>query len=308
MAANHITQQAPNKRFRMFDTAESAGLWFDIFSGVLLLGAFFVLLGTWGTIKTGAIKEKFSDERVEANEAETKRAIADSDIAKEGTAKANERIAELSTRAEELRRAAAESNAALGVAQADIAKANEHAATLAIELERAKNDAKQIDANLLNEQRLTARERLRLERIERAVLPRRINFARTSELVSQLKGLGPLNIAVVDGLEPELFAEDFLTLFRNAEIMGSFIKLPAGPPRLGVTAYLAGSGVAAAAVLTQVGLVAGTISGITPTGLEILPKDQTTIVIGENDWRFRGADGQPGEGADEHGRPVPAPQ
>jgi hypothetical protein len=122
MAANHIKQQAPNKRFRMFDTAESAGLWFDIFNGVLLFGAFLVLVGTWGTIKTAAIKEQFSDERIAANEAETKRAVADSDAAREGTAKANERIAELSTQAEQLRK--------------DTAVSNERAAQLKLLLEK----------------------------------------------------------------------------------------------------------------------------------------------------------------------------
>jgi hypothetical protein len=122
MAANQTKQQIPNKRFKMFDTAELAGLWFDIFNGVLLLGAFLVLLGTWGTIKTGAIKEKFSDERVAANEAETKRAVADSDAAKEGTAKANERIAELSTQAEQLRKDTAEANAQALEAQVALEK------------------------------------------------------------------------------------------------------------------------------------------------------------------------------------------
>jgi hypothetical protein len=97
----------------MFDSAESAGLWFDIFNGVLFLGALFVTIGTWGTIKTAGIKEKFSDERVAANEVETKRAIAESDSAKQGTAKANERIAELSTQAEQLRKDTAEAQLAL---------------------------------------------------------------------------------------------------------------------------------------------------------------------------------------------------
>jgi hypothetical protein len=106
----------------MFDTAESASLWFDIFNGVLLLGAFLVLVGTWGTIKTAAIKEKFSDERTAANEAETKRAVADSDTAKEGTAKANERIAELSKQAEQLRKGTSEANAKAAEAQLALEK------------------------------------------------------------------------------------------------------------------------------------------------------------------------------------------
>lgn len=98
MTADQTTQKAANKRSsksRMFESPEAANLWFDIFNGVLLTGAFLVAVGTWGTIKTASIKERFSDDRVSANEVETKRAIADSDSAKEGTAKANERIAGL---------------------------------------------------------------------------------------------------------------------------------------------------------------------------------------------------------------------
>jgi hypothetical protein len=106
----------------MFDTADSAGFWFDIFNGVLLLGAFLVLVGTWGTIKTSAIKERFADERTVANEAETKRAIADSDAAKEATAKADQRNAELTTQAEQLRKHTADANARAAEAKLELEK------------------------------------------------------------------------------------------------------------------------------------------------------------------------------------------
>lgn len=99
----------------MFKSPEAANLWFDIFNGVLLTGAFLVAVGTWGTIKTASIKERFSDERVSTNELETRRAVADSDTAKEGTAKAHERIAELST-------LSAEANARALEAQAQLAR------------------------------------------------------------------------------------------------------------------------------------------------------------------------------------------
>jgi hypothetical protein len=80
----------------MFDSSEAANLWFDIFNGVLFTGALLVAVGTWGTIRTANLKEKYSDERISANEAETRRAVSESDKA----------------------------NAALGIAQADIAKAH----------------------------------------------------------------------------------------------------------------------------------------------------------------------------------------
>jgi hypothetical protein len=92
----------------MFDSPESASLWFDIFNGVLFTGALLVTIGTWGTIKTAGIKERLSDERIAANEAETKRAIADSDSAKEGAARAHERIAELTTQGDVARKETAQ--------------------------------------------------------------------------------------------------------------------------------------------------------------------------------------------------------
>jgi hypothetical protein len=117
MAKQPNQAAVPNRKSRMFDTPESAGLWFDVFNGILLFGAFLVFVGTWGTIKTAGIKERFSDDRVMANEAETRRAVADSDAAREGSAKANERVAELSTQAEQLRRGTAEANARAAEAQ-----------------------------------------------------------------------------------------------------------------------------------------------------------------------------------------------
>ena len=115
MAADQTKQQAAKRAFKMFETAESAGLWFDIFNGVLLFGAFLVFVGTWGTIKTSSVKERFSNERVALNEAETKRAVAESDKANAELEKARVNIA---------------------TADAEAAKANERAAELRLELDR----------------------------------------------------------------------------------------------------------------------------------------------------------------------------
>jgi hypothetical protein len=84
----------------MFDTPESANFWFNVSNSILVIGALAVAIGTYGAISTAYKKEKFSDERIAANEAETKRAAAESDKA----------------------------NAALEIAKADIAKANAEAA------------------------------------------------------------------------------------------------------------------------------------------------------------------------------------
>lgn len=99
----------------MFDVSLPwANFWYDVFNVILFAGAFAVAVGTYGSIKMGAVKERFADERISQNESETKRAIADSDIAKEGTFKSAERIAELQAESEK--------------ARADIAMANARAA------------------------------------------------------------------------------------------------------------------------------------------------------------------------------------
>ena len=87
----------------IFETPEAAAFWFNTYSWLLFLGAFAVALGTYGTIISGSAKERFADERIIANEAETKRAIADSNAAKEGTARANERAADLEKQAADAR-------------------------------------------------------------------------------------------------------------------------------------------------------------------------------------------------------------
>jgi hypothetical protein len=149
MVANQTKQTTANSKSAkrlMFDSPESAALWFNIFNAVLLAGALLVAIGTWGTIKTAGIKERYSDERIAANEAETKRAVADSDTAKEGTAKANQRIAELNTEtarlsleAESARVAIADANERASALEADAAKARERTATLEKETEILKS-------------------------------------------------------------------------------------------------------------------------------------------------------------------------
>ena len=61
---------------------------------VLIAGAAAVLIGTIGAIAMGSAKEQFASERISANEAETSRAKADAETAKEGAAQANARALE----------------------------------------------------------------------------------------------------------------------------------------------------------------------------------------------------------------------
>jgi hypothetical protein len=67
-------------------SSEAANFWFNVANVVLLIGAGLVLLGTYGVFQFGNIKERFSDERISANEAKTASANADAEIAKKETA------------------------------------------------------------------------------------------------------------------------------------------------------------------------------------------------------------------------------
>lgn len=102
--SNHGSEAAASSktaRVLMFDVSSGwASFWYDVSSAILFFGAFAVAAGTWGTIKLGAIKEKFADERIAANEAETVRAKADGEQAKAVAAQANERAAEANKIAE----------------------------------------------------------------------------------------------------------------------------------------------------------------------------------------------------------------
>lgn len=121
----------------MFDVSLPwAEFWYDTFNVLLFIGAFAVAVGTYGSIKMGSVKERFGDERISANEKETKRAVADSDAAKEGTAKAGERIAELNRDTARLSGEAESARAAIAVANERAAKAEERALEAKLELEK----------------------------------------------------------------------------------------------------------------------------------------------------------------------------
>lgn len=110
-------------KFLIFDVApEAATLWLDISNLFLIVGAVVIAFATYGSIKFAGIRDEYSEQRTSKNEAETKRAIADSDIAKEGTSKANERIAELSTQAEQLRKDTADANLSAETARLELEK------------------------------------------------------------------------------------------------------------------------------------------------------------------------------------------
>jgi hypothetical protein len=89
----------------MFDVSLPwANFWYDAFNVMLFVGAFAVAVGTYGSIKMGAIKERFSDERTTALEAQTEQAKAELGTAQADIAKANAQIAEANARVAEAER------------------------------------------------------------------------------------------------------------------------------------------------------------------------------------------------------------
>ena len=266
---------------------ESANLWFNISNIALLVAAGLVSAATWGVYKTGQIKEKYSDERISANEAETARARAESDVAK-----------------------------------SDAAKATEHAAKLAVELEQARNAAKQIDANLLHEQRLTANERWRLERLESIVLPRSIDYnspGKSERLSSALKeaNFPHLCLAIVSDFESISYGLEFKAVLENAGLLvGPVVMLPVDSraPSFIVVA-IDGDRDRLADFLFQKfnmgqGWRANVEKGSDPAKIDPalagVPTERNCLVIGSNrNAAAQGTKGQAGEGLDEHGRPVP---
>jgi hypothetical protein len=170
-----------------------------------------------------------------------------------------------------------------------------------------------LDKALLNEQRITSRERMALNWLERAVAPRNVDVNR-SALVQSLKdkGLGNINIAYIDKIEPESLATQMKNIFLAAGIMGNMFKLPSGTAAFGSEMYApTPNGMRASEIIWDVTRMSPTrIGGNGPSGLrrpgwESLPEGENTLVIGENDAAFQSMGGQAGEGIDENGRPLP---
>ena len=171
------------------------------------------------------------------------------------------------------------------------------------------------EERLLIERRTTARERWQMETIARAVLPRQL--APVSGLVAALKGLGPINVAVVDKREPRFFGLQVVQLFQQAKIMGRLIWLPNDNDHWGTNGFFGvemcvanNRGAKAAEILWRQEHIAGGVVScrITLPGWEAIPKGEDTLIVGLNDAMWQPQNGQPGEGMDKYGAPVPAPQ
>lgn len=100
-----------------------ANFLFDLANVVLSVGAAAVLLGTLGVVWMGSVKERYSDERIAANEAKTATANAAAEQAREGASQAEERAGEAN-------KEAARANERAGQLEKEAAEARERAATM----------------------------------------------------------------------------------------------------------------------------------------------------------------------------------
>ncbi len=196
--------------------------------------------------------------------------------------------------------------------------AEDRAAKLAVELEHTKTAAKQIDFNLLHEQRLTANERWRLERIERAVLPRS-TFVNWGLLTERLKSLHLEGVSLVtldeENLEEDDFALQLSIAFQNAGIKIITFAVSKDDRRLfGQSSSglflitVDDKGNKLADMLWQEFQIGGGSTSIFPDRPSKIPRNINCLVIGSNNWSVGPPSGQAGEGLDQFGRPVPAPQ
>lgn len=131
-------------------------------------------------------------------------------------------------------------------------------------------------------------------------------------MVPNIEGkLAELNLAVVNRTEPLLYALQLSQLFAEAGIKTSTILLPRDSDQSGVWMWIADDdGETVSKVLWEKARIGGgSMRGPRPLGLEgLIPPKLNCLVIGEHDGALQPGNGQPGEGSDEHGQPVPAPQ
>ena len=178
--------------------------------------------------------------------------------------------------------------------------------TLQKQVADAQAEVGRTNERLLGEQRRLAEARWRLERVERGVLPREIppeQLQTILERLRQIPNLGRVNILSVDAAEP--ITLQVLDTLRQAGVLGQVFETRS--PIRGTIIYRANpAGEAMARVFWEVtGRFFGGSQPVRTLGMEALPEHENALVIGAN--MTPPADGQPGEGIDEHGHPVPRP-
>jgi hypothetical protein len=213
---------------------------------------------------------------------------------------------------------AASANLAAGQANAAAGAANERAAALEKEAAETRERAAITEERLLNERRLTARERWQFERVERAILPR-TQFVDWPQLVAELKAghFPAMNLAYVNRPEPRSFALALMMAMQQGGVPVKLIELPAISGELNPWSPVSSSGAIMITadpegdrlgqMLWQKFQIGGGATSVIPDAWAAIPKGTNCLVIEENNWAMSPGNGQPGEGIDKYGGPNPAP-
>jgi hypothetical protein len=178
------------KFMNVFDLSQPvADTLFKWSNAFIIIGAVFALVGAFGAIWTGGIRERYGDERISRNEADTA-------LARKTAATANE--------------GAATANANAATANENAAKANERT-----ELLRQSN---------LEVQRELERERMERLRLEESVAPRRLSDEQRSSLITALRSAPqPLTVQVtlLGDQEAGTYGKAILEALNAANVQGS---------------------------------------------------------------------------------------
>lgn len=196
------------RKLEIFSLSQShADLIFKVSNIGLIVGALFVFLGTIGTIWSGAIRERYSDERTARNEAETATAKATAASANERAASANERAA----------------------------TANENAAVANERTEELKKSNLQLQTELEKERT----ERLRLEA---SIAPRQISEQQRGVLIAALRAAPqPISVQVtlIGDEESANYGKSLVDALGAAGVQGQANRIGmTAPPQYGVSLKL----------------------------------------------------------------------
>jgi len=178
----------------MFDVSQSlADTLFKWSNACAIVGAILAAIGAYGSFWSGGIRDRYSDERIARNEAETASARKIAATANEDAAKAN-------------------ANAA--TAYENAATANENAA-------KAEERTQALRNTNLEIQRELEKERIERLRLEASVAPRVLSDQQRSSLVAALRSAPqPLTVwfKVLGDQEAAVYSQAILVAFHAAEV------------------------------------------------------------------------------------------
>jgi hypothetical protein len=171
------------------------------------------------------------------------------------------------------------------------------------------SNAARTEQKLLDERRLTANERWRLERVEKAVLPRSLTARQRELLAQEFKGKGlSINIAFGGSTEATLYGIALMQALNEAGLATKPYTIPKTADLQGVTVYaVIDDGRLIAEALHKAEIAGSLVQGMLPMDLQGVPANENLLVVGANNAASQGGAGQPGESISPDGAINPRP-